>query len=114
MTDTTSCGGIVGDNIYEACITYSAGNIDATNINPTVTVSNAGATTGPVSDSTNSSVDNQPPLVLTSGLTISTDNGNIDQAAVNGNGVAADAILINTTLDLSDGDTITWDASSIG
>ncbi len=114
MTDTTACGWTAGDNIYEACIIYTAGVIDANNLNPTITASNAGATTGPVADSTNSSVDNKLPVIITSGLIISPDNSVLDVAAVNGNGVAADGILVNATLSDADGDTITWDATSIG
>lgn len=38
----------------------------------------------------------------------------LDSAAVNGNGVAADGVLVNATLADADGDTIIWDATSIG
>ena len=79
-----------------------------------MSVSNAGASTGPVADTTNSSVDNDVPVLVTSGLRISPDNGVLDAAAVNGNGVAADEIIVNATLSSPDGDTITWDASPIG
>jgi len=114
MTDTTACGGTAGDGIYEACVSYSVGVFDVTNANVTVTASNIGATTGPVADSTNIAVDNQPPLFTTSNVSISTDNGPLDVAAVNGGGINPDAINVNAVLDLSDGDTITWDASSLG
>jgi len=114
MTDTAACGWTAGDNIYEACISYTAGDTDVSNVNPSVTVSNAWATTGPVADSTNSSVDVELPVLITSGLVISPDNNALDVAAVNGEGVAADAILVNATLSDTDGDTITWDASNIG
>jgi len=114
MTDTTACWGIAGDNIYEACITYSAGVIDADNLNPSVTVSNAGATTGPIADSTNSSVDNQPPVFSTSGLSIVTDNSVTGIAAINGDGTSADSVRVNATVVWTDGDTITWDATVIG
>jgi len=114
MTDTAACGGTAGDDIYETCITYSAGTFDVSDVNPTITVSNAGATTGPVSDTTDTDVDNEQPVFVASGLSISTDNGVVGVAAVNGNGISADTVVVDAVLDQADGDSITWDATSIG
>jgi len=65
-------------------------------------------------DGTTIRVDNILPILATSGLTISTDNGVGGVAAVNGGGIAPDMVTVTATVTVPDGDTITWDASSIG
>ncbi len=114
MTDTTDCGGTANDGIYETCITYSAGNDDVTNVNVAITATNAGLTTGPITDSSDNDIDNQPPVFISSGLAISPDGAVADVAAVNGNDVDPDQVVVNAVLDISDTDTITWDATAIG
>lgn len=62
MTDTTACGGKAGNSIFEACFTLVAGSIDSTGVTTSVTATDdAGNTTGPVSDTTGATVDNQVP-----------------------------------------------------
>lgn len=116
MTDTTACGGTNADNIYEACYTIlGTEGIDGTNINVTVTATdNANNSSGAVGDTTNATVDTIIPTFVSSGLSISTDNGIVGVAAVNGGSVAADAVNVNASLAAADGDTITWNATPIG
>lgn len=116
MTDTTACGGTDSDGIYEACYDLVAGVIDATNVNVTVSATdNAGNSTGPVSDSTNATVDNEAPSISDNGtLTISTDNGVASIAAVNGGATAADKVTQSTvTIDNPDGDTQVTDFTGL-
>lgn len=75
-------------------------------------IDNAGNWTTIASDAI--SVDNIVPTLATNMASISTDNGVIGWAAVNGGGVAADAVKVNATAGVPDGDTITWDAIILG
>jgi hypothetical protein len=59
-------------------------------------------------------VDDIAPTFLTSGLTISVDNGVEDVAAVNGGAVAPDKVKVNATVADADVLTITWDATTLG
>ncbi len=115
MTDTAACGGTAADEIWEACFTIVAGAIDASNLNGTVSATNASGTTGPISDTSNASVDNQAPNITDNGtLAISTDGAVIGVAAVNGGGVAADIITQSAVvLAAADGDTTTIDLTAV-
>ena len=77
-------------------------------------VDDAGNSTGPVTSAVSYVIDTNVPVFATSGLSISTDNGVVGVAAVNGGVVAADQVNVNATLAAADSDTITWDATPIG
>ncbi len=97
MSDTTACTGTSGDNVWEACYTLVAGSIDATNVNATVTATDdAGNTTGPVSDTTNATVDNQLPVVTDANISIAGGTG------------TGGAYIVGDTI------TVTWDAATDG
>ncbi len=114
MTDTAACGGTAGNNIYEACFTLASGTIDATTVNVSVTATNlAGSTT--TADTSNATVDNQPPNITNNGtLTISTDNSVAGVAALN-NGVSNQDKVTQSavTLALSDSDTSSINLSTL-
>jgi len=74
MTDTTACLGTESDNIYEACYTLVSGSIDTTNVNASVTATNAGGPTT-TADTTNATVDNQPPIVTASAISVTGATG---------------------------------------
>ena len=74
MTDTTDCFGIAGNNIYEACYTLTEGTIDATNVGTSVTATNVGGQTA-TADSSTSIVDNQPPTVTVSAISVTGATG---------------------------------------
>jgi hypothetical protein len=108
MTDTTACGGTAGNNIYEACYTVTAGNIDATNVYAYVTANNiAGSTT--TQSQTSASVDNKLPVITDNGtLTITTDNVVTGVAAYNNNSDNQDRITQSAiVLQEPDGDLMT-------
>ncbi len=116
MTDTTACSGVAGDNIYEACYTITAGAIDGTNVNASVTAQDhVENSSGAIADTTNATVDNQAPSITDNGtLTITTDNGVASTAAVNGNGTLADRVTqTNATVSSADGDTTTIDLTNL-
>ena len=74
MTDTTTCGGTAGDDIYEACYTLVAGTIDTTGVNTSVTATSAnGSTTG--SDTTGATVDNEPPTLTVAAISVTGASG---------------------------------------
>ena len=74
MTDTSDCFGIAGNNLYEACYTLTVGSIDAINVNTSVTATNLGGSTT-TADTSNSTVDNQPPTVTTSAISVTGSSG---------------------------------------
>lgn len=74
MTDTTNCSGTAGNNIYEACYTLTSGNIDATNVNASVTATNLGGQTT-TADTSNATVDNEPPTLTTAAISVTGATG---------------------------------------
>ena len=74
MTDTTTCGGTSSDEIYEACYTLISGAIDQINVNTSVNASNLGGQTA-AADTSNASVDNEPPTVTTGAISVTGATG---------------------------------------
>ncbi len=111
----TGCDTTSGDGIWSACYTNIAGAIDATNVNVTFSATdNAGNATGPVTDDTNATVDNQAPNITAPGtLNITTDNGVVGVAALN-NGSNQDKVTQSAvTLSVSDTDVTTIDLTAL-
>lgn len=96
MTDTTACGGTNGDDIYEACYTLVAGAIDTTNVNTTVTATDYATNPTSTADTSNSTVDNQLPVVTDANISITGGSG------------TGGAYIIGDTV------TATWDAATDG
>ncbi len=109
MTDTTACGGTANDDIYEACYTIAAGNIDNVNVNVSVSAVDAlDNSSGLVADTTNATVDNEPPVIVIPGnLTITTDNDVPGQADV------GDEVTYNEGTAVADGNTWSVDLTSL-
>ncbi|MCX6740500.1 MAG: Ig-like domain-containing protein [Candidatus Parcubacteria bacterium] len=111
-------GGASATQANNVAVTVAPGAVDnaayAFNVTATDNAGNAVTTATNVIDATTISLDNIMPILATSGLTISTDNGVGGVAAVNGGIVAADAVDVNATSAVGDTDVITWDASPLG
>ncbi|MFC1787897.1 peptidoglycan-binding protein, partial [Patescibacteria group bacterium] len=109
MTDTTDCGGSLGDGIYEACYTISAGSEDTASAEATVTATDtSGNQTGPTADGTTYTADNIAPVISVAGvITLSND--------VQSDGIASigdDITYAAGTVSSADGDAWTADLSA--
>lgn len=64
-----------GSGIWEASFTIVEGSVDATNLNATVTATDINGSTGPVSDTSNLTVDSTSPTVSDGNISISGASG---------------------------------------
>jgi hypothetical protein len=111
-------GGASATQANNTPVTVAPGGIDnaayAFSVTATDDAGNAVTATTSAIDVTTISLDNIIPTFASNVASIPVDNGVPAVAAVNGGIVAADQIKVNAAATAADGDTITWDASSIG
>ncbi|MBU1705806.1 peptidoglycan-binding protein, partial [Patescibacteria group bacterium] len=120
MTDTTACGGVNGDNIYEACYTLVTGVIDTTSAQTSMNATDDAGNTTLTNDGQTYTVDTNPPdltawtLDLVAGtLTLvfdeSVESSVLDVTAI----TLQDAATATTSYTLTDSTSASGDGTTI-